>query len=537
MHEVIETPVLIAGGGPVGLALSLDLAHQGIASIVAEQDAGTALVMLAKAGTLNERTMEFCRRWGLVGQVAKGFPDDYPRDNVYCTSLSGFLIGRTPVPSTLDRGLPDGGPEMLRRCGQHLFDKILADAVMASGRGQVRYNARFERFVQDGSGVTSELTDTRTGQTLTVRSQYLVACDGSGSTIRKALGIGFSGEHMDYSLSAMVRIPRLEAHHRFGRAERFMFIGPEGTWANMTSVDGESLWRFTVVGSEAAIGQADFDVAAVIRRAFGGLDIPFEIVRIVPWRRAQFLADSYREGRVLLAGDAVHTTSPTGGHGVNTGIGDATDVSWMLAALLQGWGGQGLLEAYTTERRQVALRNFSSSTQNYKVWVGKGMGNVAQDGPQGEAARRNIGAFLRTALHQEWFSQGIGMGYCFEGSPLIVPDGTPRPHDDPTRYVQTSRPGHRAPHAWLADGRSALDLFGKGFVLLRFGAKAPDATPLLAAASRVGMPLHVVHIQQPEIGVLYERSLVLVRPDGMVAWRGDALPDDAQVLVNITRGH
>lgn len=536
MREIIETPVLIAGGGPVGLALSLDLAHLGVASTVAEQDAGTSLVMLAKAGTLNERTMEFCRRWGLVDRVAKAFPDDYPRDNVYCTSLSGFLIGRTPVPSTQDRGVPDGGPEMLRRCGQHLFDPILADAVIASGQGQVRYNARFERFTQDATGVTSELTDTATQQTVTVRSQYLVACDGSGSTIRRALGIGFSGEHMDFSLSAMIRIPQLEAHHRFGRAERFMFIGPEGTWANMTSVDGQSLWRFTVVGSEAAIGQAGFDVSVVIRRAFGGLDIPFEIVRIVPWRRAQFLADSYREGRVLLAGDAVHTTSPTGGHGVNTGIGDATDVSWMLAALVQGWGGPRLLEAYTAERRQVAVRNFSNSTQNYKVWVGKGMGNVAKDAPEGEAARRNIGAFLRTALHQEWFSQGIGMGYGYEGSPLIVPDGTPRPHDDPTRYIQTSRPGHRAPHAWLADGRSTLDLFGKGFVLLQFGANAPDGAPLVAAAARVGMPLQAVRIDQPEIGVLYERSLVLVRPDGMVAWRGNEFPGDVQRLIDIARG-
>ena len=152
------------------------------------------------------------------------------------------------------------------------------------------------------------------------------------------------------------------------------------------------------------------------------------------------------------------------------------------------------------------------------------------------AARRNIGAYLRTALHQEWFSQGIGMGYCYEGSPLIVADGTPRPHDDPTRYIQTSRPGHRAPHAWLADGRSTLDLFGEGFVLLSFGADVPEYASLAAAAASVGLPLRTVNIVQPEIGVLYERRLVLVRPDGMVAWRGDALPGDVEGLVATVRG-
>lgn len=536
MHNTTTIPVLIAGAGPVGLALALDLNFMGTDCLVVEQDAGTATVMLAKAGTINERTMEFCRRWGLVERIARAFPDDYPRDTVYCTSLSGFLIGRSPIPSTNERGVPDGGPEMLRRCGQHLFDPILADAVQASAHAGIRYHTRFEGFEQDASGVTSELTDLASGKRLAMRSQFLVACDGSGSVVRKSLGVSFSGEHMDFSLSAMVRIAALERYHRFGKVERFMFIGPGGTWANMTAVDGLGLWRFTVVGSEDALDPARFDIATVLRRAFGELDIPFEIVRLVPWRRAQFLADSYGVGRVLMAGDAVHTTSPTGGHGVNTGIGDSTDASWMLSAMVHGWGGPKLLDAYTRERRPVAVRNFSSSTHNYKVWVGSGMANVAQESPAGEAARRNIGNFLRSALHQEWFSQGIGMGYRYEHSPIIVPDGTAEPPDEPTRYLQTARPGHRAPHAWLADGRSTLDLFGRGFVLLRLGSDAPDAAPVQDAAARARLPLRVVAIAQPEVAVLYERALVLVRPDGMVAWRGDLLPPDCGALVDTVRG-
>ena len=283
MHtqDTIETPVLIVGGGPVGLALALDLNHMGIGSTVVEQDAGTATVLLAKAGTINERTMEFCRRWGVVDRIAACFPDDYPRDTVYCTSLSGELIGRSVVPSTKDRGMPDGGPEMLRRCGQHIFDPILADAVRQSPLGNIRYNLKFNSLQQDDSGVTCRLADTSSGAAVTARSQYVVGCDGSGSQVRKSLGITFGGEHLDYSLSAMVRIKALEKYHGFGKVERFMFIGSNGTWANMTIVDGVELWRFTVVGSEEALHPDRFDIATVIRRAFGQLDIPFEIVPTV----------------------------------------------------------------------------------------------------------------------------------------------------------------------------------------------------------------------------------------------------------------
>ncbi|MDY0014446.1 MAG: FAD-dependent monooxygenase [Rhodocyclaceae bacterium] len=537
MVATIETPVLIAGGGPVGLALALDLNFMGTDSLVVEQDAGTALVMLAKAGTENERTLEFCRRWGLVDKIAACFPDDYPRDNIYIAgSINGPLIGRSPVPSTNDRGVPLVGPEMLRRCGQHLFDPILADAVKASKHGKLHYNTRFESFVQDSTGVTSTLTDVTTGEKIIVRSQYLVGCDGAGSSVRKQLGVPFPViAQMDFSLSAMVRIPGLEKHHPHGKVERFMFIGPNGTWANMTMVDGIDIWRFTVVGSEEALNPETYDINPVIQRALGR-DVPYEVLRLVPWRRAQCLAETYRVGRVLLAGDTTHTTSPTGGHGLNTGIGDATGASWVLNAMVNGWGGEGLLEAYSTERRPVALRNFSNSTQNYKAWVGSGMANVEKDGPEGEAARRNIGNHLGIALHQEWFSQGIGMGYRYEGSPVIAPDGTPEPLDHPIFYYPTSRPGHRAPHAWLADGRSILDLFGRGFVLLRFGSDGPDTGPLEEAARKVRMPFTVHTIDQPEIAALYDRKLVLVRPDGMVAWRSNYLPGNIPGLIDRVRG-
>lgn len=535
----IETPILIAGGGPVGLALALDLNFHGVPCLVVEQDAGTALVVQAKAGTHNERTMEFCRRWGLTEEIAASYPDDEARDTVYCTALDGHYIGRSTVPSARHRGVPPVGPEMMRRCAQNDFDPILARAVIASEHARLLYNHRIESFHQDEEGVTSTLQDLRSGEQIEVRSRFLVGCDGAGSLVRKALDIPFELiKQMDYSLSAMLRIDHMEQHHSFGSLERFMFIGAEGTWANMTSVDGRGLWRFTVVGSESALSMETFQIDPIIRRAFGTLDIPYKIERVVPWRRAQTLARTYGEGRVWLAGDSVHTTSPTGGHGLNTGIGDATDLSWMLAARVAGWGGEHLLDAYTAERRPVALRNLGSATQNYHAWVGSGMDNVLQDGPVGEAARRNIANSLVVSLHQEWSSQGIALGYRYDTSPIVVPDGSPASADHPSFYVPTARPGHRAPHAWLSDGRSILDLFGPEFVLLCLNGDSGDGEPLRAAADALGMPLRLEAVDQPEIATLYVRQFVLVRPDGHVAWRSDQMPsgDHLRSLLDTVRG-
>ena len=535
--KTIEIPILIAGGGPVGLALALDLNFHGTPSLVVERTATTGKEPLAKAGTFNERTMEFCRRWGLIDRIAEGFPDDLPRDTVYCTALDGELLGRSSVPSARDRGIPPVSPEMMRRCPQYKFDPILADGVMASEHAGIRYNTRMDRFEQDEDGVTSWLTDLESNEQIIVRSQYLVGCDGVRSTVREGLNIPLEViADLDYSLSAMIEIDDIDPFHTFGRCERFMFIGPEGTWANMTSVDGLKLWRFTVVGVEASLQPEKFDIDSVIRRAFGNVGVPYTIKKVVPWRRAQTLARHYGHGRVMLAGDSTHTTSPTGGHGVNTGIADAVGLSWVLSALVDGWGTPGLLQAYEAERRPVALRNFGSSTENYKVWVAKGMDNVLADGPLGVAARRNIGNFMQSGLQQEWYSQGIALGYRYENSPVIIPDGTPAPQDHPSFYFPTARPGHRAPHAWLADGRSIIDLFGPGFVLLDFGAEPQDVDALCRAAQSSGAPLRIERIAQPEVAALYQRKLVLVRPDGHVAWRADVAPADTHAIFERLRG-
>jgi 2-polyprenyl-6-methoxyphenol hydroxylase-like FAD-dependent oxidoreductase len=529
-----SAPVLIIGGGPVGLATALDLGLRGVRTILVERDASTGAELLAKAGTLNERTMEICRWWGVRDAVAHcGFPDDVNLDTIYCTGLDGLLIGIDPRPSTNERTPPAGAREMLRKCPQFQFDPILAQAVMATGKCQILYGHGFEQLEQDATGVTAHVRDVAGDAAKILRGQYLVACDGAGSSIRRQLGLAFEGPLLSYSVSAMLRA-RLD-NTRYGLRNRYMFIDRRGTWANLTSVDGVDLWRFTLVGSEQKLDPKLHDISTDIRDAFGP-DIPFELLRVVPWRRSQCTIERYRVGRVLFAGDAAHTTSPTGGHGLNTGIGDALSLGWMLHAVIAGYAGHRLLEAYEAERRPVAIRNSSISTQNFGNWVGAtDFSRVLEETSEGEAARREVGETLSRVLQQEWTSHGVGLGYRYENSPIIVSDGTPEPPDEVSTYTQTARPGHRAPHAWLDDGRSIVDLFGRGFVLLRFPG-APDASSIAASARSRRMPLQIVDVEQPESARLYERKLVLVRPDGHVAWRDDLFPQDLGALLASVTG-
>jgi 2-polyprenyl-6-methoxyphenol hydroxylase-like FAD-dependent oxidoreductase len=531
-----EVPVLIVGAGPVGLALALELAWQGQRSVLVERGTDAGVVLLPKATGLHERTIEMCRRWGIVDRVVEeGFPAEFPGDSVYATSLDGYHIGRSAIPSGLDRTVPDSTPEKRLRCPQYKFDPLLAQAVAARGLTEIRYGVNVEELTQDAEGVTVEVSDVATGERSRIRAAYVVGCDGAGSTLRRRLGVPFEGKMLDFSLSAMVRIPDLAIDEELRGGERYILIGPEGTWGTFTSIDGDQIWRLTVVGSQERLDPETFDMTAQLRRALG--HIPFEVLRVAPWRRSQCSAATYRVGRVLLAGDAAHTTSPTGGHGLNTGIGDVSDLGWILSALLQGWGGEQLLAAYDLERRPVAVRNSASSTANYQAQVDRSeCADVLDAGPVGEEARRRIGKRLVEALNNEWYSLGLELGFRYEGSPVIVPDGTPQPPDEYSDYVPTARPGHRAPHAWLSDGRSTLDLFGHGFVVLRFD-KPDDAEAVLErAAARIGMPLLIIDIDQPEIAELYQRRLALVRPDGHVAWRGDRLPADIPALLDVVRG-
>jgi hypothetical protein len=258
------------------------------------------------------------------------------------------------------------------------------------------------------------------------------------------------------------------------------------------------------------------------------------------WVRRELVADSYGAGRIFIAGDAAHLMSPAGGFGMNTGIGDAVDLGWKLEAALHGWGGDALLRSYEAERRPVGLRNVAEASRNLRRMLSTRDrppgAEIFQPGAANDDARRDYGEWFAAIMRHEWFANGIMLGYRYDDSPIVWPDGTPAPPDQPHPYIQTARPGARAPHVWLADGSSTLDLYGRGFTLLRLGSGAPSGERIAGAATRRSVPLHRVALAEPRVLEAYDNRLVLVRPDGHVAWRGDSEPGDAGALIDAVRG-
>ena len=535
----MHAPVLIVGAGPVGLALAGDLGFRGVSCLLIEKSDG--VVVQPKMDMVGIRTMEYCRRWGIVPWVeSAGYNREYPQDYAWVTSLNGYEFGREPFACPRDEKCPPQSPQKRERCPQNFFDPTLRRFAEQWPGVEIRYHAELVDFTQGDDGVLATVVDSRTGERSQIRSAYIVGTDGGASRVRETLGIRMTGEPaLTYTTNVIFRTDNLEALHDKKPGYRFIFIGPEGTWATLVAIDGRDRWRFSLVGDEEKRAHGEDYLRTAIVRAVGR-DFDFEILSIMPWIRRQLVADAYRVGRAFLAGDSAHLTSPTGGFGMNTGIQDAVNLSWKLAGALQGWGGEHLLDSYEIEQRPVAIRNVGEATQNLKRMLSPRVTAPAPeifgDGPGSAEARKEFGDQYTAMMKREWFSIGIHLGYVYEGSPIVAPDGTPQPPDEVSTYRQTARPGSRAPHVWLAPGQSTLDYFGKAYVLLRFGSEAPSGAELAEEAKRIGVPFAIVSIDNAEAAALYERKLVLVRPDGQVAWRGDLSPPHPRWLFDVVRG-
>jgi hypothetical protein len=304
----------------------------------------------------------------------------------------------------------------------------------------------------------------------------------------------------------------------------------------MVTLDGRELYRFGVRGKEYYDDPDSVDAERLFTEV-AGKNVPHEIISVRRWTARNVVADTYRVGRrVFLAGDAAHLNHPASGLGLNTGLGDATNLGWKLHAVFAGWGDEALLDSYEAERRPVGIRNIShAENSNSNDRNQKPPAEIADDTPEGAKARREVGERITRGLTSKFVTDGLALGYRYAPSPISWDDGSPPPPDSVSTYTQTSFPGSRAPHAWLSDGRSTIDVFGPGFTLLRFGA-APEVSSIERAFAARGVPLAVVTVSDPEIAALYERRLVLVRPDGHVAWRGDDWPADPLALADRVRG-
>ncbi len=526
--SAIATDVLIVGGGPVGLALLLELRYQGIDCILIEQSDGS--VNDPKVSTLGTRTMELCRRWGIARSIREvGFPNDHTQDIAWVTAVGGHEIFRVAFPASNARSQPSYTPEPDQVCPQNNFTPVFLNALQQDLTQPLRLNCRLDRFEQSDTGITAQVT--LNNQHEEIRAKYLVACDGARSSIRQACGVQSQKYHETTTFQSLVfYAPQLAEQLSDRNAMVFYLVNPT-LQEPLRAVDGKGQYRLIL--KPDADGQLR-DPQAAIRAALA-IETPIEIISNVPWRLSHRVVEQYRQGRIFFAGDAAHTLSPSGGFGMNTGIGDALDLGWKLAATLKGWAGEKLLDTYETERRPIAVRNLEEANANLQRTQNRVIPPaILSDSPAGEQIRQQMAIGMeRSNVRREFDAPGVHLGFRYQ-SPVIVPEADP-PTDNPYDWTQTSYPGCRAPHAWLAPGESTLDLFGQGFVLLSFQTDL-DCDRFQSVYQKRGIPLTVHTIDRPEIAELYERSLVLVRPDGHVAWRGDQLPENLEQLIDQIRG-
>ncbi|WP_157793060.1 FAD-dependent monooxygenase [Bordetella genomosp. 8] len=538
--NIMEAEVLVVGGGPVGLSLAGDLGWRGRRAVLLEQ--GDGRIVQAKMDGVGIRTMEFCRRWGIVNDVeSSAYNRRYPQDNVYLTALNGYELGRQAMPAMADDRPPPESPQKRERCPQNMFDPVLQRFAASQPGVELRYGHRLLSFQQDADGVTSDVQDLRTGQVSAYRTKYLVGCDGGRSTVREQLGIGMQGKGvLTHTTNVIFRCADFNGLHDKAPGYRYMFVGDAGVWATIVAINGNDQWRMSIIGN--ARERHDYTDEQLKQFAYRAVGKPFdlELLSVLRWTRIEQVADSYRRGRVFICGDACHLTSPTGGLGMNTGIGDAVDLSWKLAACLEGWGGESLLESYEVERRPVAHRITRFSTSNLEVMQKvPHTAMIFADGPAGDEARASVGKALGDGLRKEWFSKNMHLGNRYMDSPVVVynepetPEQVEREFLDAVNYRPTTRPGCRAPHVWLAEGVSSLDLFGKGFVLMAAASRRDEASTMARAAQEAGVPLVVHEMKHEGVLAAYQEPLVLVRPDGHVAWRSGTVPQDP---VGLMRG-
>jgi hypothetical protein len=352
------------------------------------------------------------------------------------------------------------------------------------------------------------------------------------------MGIELEGKTLGRPLHLYFRAPDLLAACGREPATFFLTVDRGGVWSNVRVIDpAAAMWRLMVLDAGPGVVAETVDRERYLHRALGR---PFEVQWLGTsiWTRRSVVAERYSHGRVFLAGDAVHQLSPTGALGMNTGIGDAVDLGWKLAAVLNGWGGADLLSSYDAERRPIGHRNVGMAAEFYLEHekFGDQLAAIEDDSPEGALLRQRLGEALVKGIGRMFRTTGLQIGYRYEHSPICVDDGSPPYPDDAEEAIPSSRPGSRAPHAWLGDGRSMLDLYGRGFVLLRLAARAPDVSALEAQAAARGVPLEAVCVNEPDATRIYERRLVLVRPDGHVAWRADEVPANAAAIIDTVRG-
>ncbi|WP_067540722.1 FAD-dependent monooxygenase [Nocardia crassostreae] len=532
-RRVESTDVLIVGGGPTGLAMALELRSRGVEFVLLE--AGDGALSHPRVSGIGPRSMEYFRRWGVADRIRHaGWPGDHPLDCVWVTRIGGHELFRIPRFTMDTRPEFRHTPEPAAVCPQHWLAPLLREELGVAPDGPVRMRTRLDGFEQDEDGIHAHTTDLASGTETTVHASYLIACDGTSSAIRHDCGIAAPALHETQIFrNILFRAPRLRAELGENAAGFYYLMISAALRFPVRALDGRELYRLTV--GLHGDPESTADAETLVRRALA-FDTPVEVLSDNEWHLVHRVAADFRSDRVFLVGDAAHSLSPSGGFGMNIGICGAANLGWKLAAALDGWAGPELLDSYTTERRPIALEGIEEANRNLVRAMKRSVpAALDEDSEAGAQARRRVREQLgKSGVEREFDAPEIHLGFAYEDSPLVLPDPDVRGTDVTDRRPNT-RPGSRAPHAWIAPGVSTLDLFGAGFVLLCFAAS--DRILLLEHAFGVReVPLHVVPCTVPGVAAAYERLFVLVRPDGHVAWRGDELPTDPGELADRVRG-
>jgi 2-polyprenyl-6-methoxyphenol hydroxylase-like FAD-dependent oxidoreductase len=539
-----DCAVVIIGGGPCGLMLAIELGRRHIPVILLEERSSPARFPAANA--TQARTMEHYRRLGFAEKVrAQGLPPDYPTDIAYFTRYSKYELARFSLPSAraareMVKTLTGSwsAAELPHRVSQMFVEAVLREEAAACPTVSIRPGWRMTAIRDTGSGVEVE-AEHGSGRT-TLRAAYAVGADGGSSPTRKSLGYGYVGE------SGVVRDfmgGRMFAIH-FRSAKLYDVIPHPRAWmywtvngdrrAFMATVNGRDEFNFhTQLRPGETEDITDTEANAMFERALAA-PLKIEIIARSAWNAGYTLvAEKFQRGRIFLGGDAVHLFTPAGGLGYNTAIEDAVNLGWKLAAVLKGWGGPALLDTYEAERQAIARRN-TGYARGFADSLGLFVppAELEDETPVGEAARKLTGDHFNHHARFEFNIPGITFGGRYDGSPIVVPDGTSAPADTVNSYQATACPGGRAPHLWLADGRSLYDALGFEFTLLQLGLAA-DARPFSEAAATLGIPLTVAPIAGNEARDLYGADLALIRPDQIVAWRGNDAANAAAVMRRI----
>jgi 2-polyprenyl-6-methoxyphenol hydroxylase-like FAD-dependent oxidoreductase len=527
--------VVVAGAGPVGMAVAIELASRGISTLVCEPR-GREEYAVARVNLTNARSMEHFRRLGIADALRANdpVPANVIRDLTFSTRANGKIILNVEGAYEWRERLPVAA-EVPEWAPFQAIEKTLREKLLSVPNVTFAPCSRVVDFVQDERGV--EVTHQGPDGVCKTEADYLVIADGAQSELRKKLNLRMVGETLFYNTSWHFRSPALSRLFAKTQLSSMTFFLNEDAYGDLiVPQSAEDHWVYMI--SPIPEGLDPEDWLTVRGMLFKSIGEEFEIFDPVGryWGSHSRMTPTFNFGRAFLVGDAAHLTSPFGGFGMNLGIGDAADLGWKLAATLDGWGGPRLLETYTLERRDVANFVIQGSAHNNKVW-GKALvrPHMEEDSERGERVRAEVRDFVIKEKTRQFRSLGAQLGYRYTGSPIVVGDGTELPPLEYGEYVPSSVPGCRVPHLWLEDGSSLYDHFGSGFCLLKLDPDAQTAA-LERAAALVGMPLKILELRHSAARGLFERSLVLIRPDQHVAWRGDALPADCLALVNVVRG-